>query len=260
MIVITADHGQHTLLPLLLVKEWDRHAPFSRSDAPVSLADVNPTILQAASGQKQWPTIYSWAEGVTRARPLLAYTWEDKDHRESYLPPITKIYLWATNGEIHSYADESIVYSGINDLNTNYELGNMILFNSASDYLKYVDYGICLPEGDFAWTLGNVAEMRLDLNDIPHKNQKLIFALKAIFNGRQRFRLYVNNNFVGEQVIEGNAEKIEFDIPRACFSGTGVQLRFEFPDALCPKEINPDSTDDRVLAFAFTSLMMEPAE
>jgi hypothetical protein len=252
MVMITADHGQKTHYSPLLIKGWDKTESFRVSHAAASATEIYATLLEEVTGTDNGlPTVYDWPEEANRVRMTLGYQFTEDDWRATYLPAVTKAYYWF--GDTAHLYQTGLQYSGINNPSNDYKMGEEILFNS-DDFFRFVNYGFTPAEGDAAWLVGNAAEMSFRLEAASKKDINLLIRYKYVINDKQKVVLHVNNNFVTEQTVDTNVYNLSFSIPKSYVSNENIVIRLEIPEAVDPKTINPESTDDRLLSLMVESI------
>lgn len=79
------------------------------------------------------------------------------------------------------------------------------------------------------------------------------------YNGIQTVQIYANDTLVANFEAEGNEEK-RILIPSECVIDGNLRLRFSFPNAVSPAELDPDNRNIRKLALEFYSLKLSDAK
>lgn len=137
---------------------------------------------------------------------------------------------------------------------TQYEEGKKIFFASDNrNCEKYVLNGISNNEMSFAWTNGNVLEIRFtldkNLRETDARKINAYFDVKKVYNEMQQISVLVNNKTVYYTILhDGDNLEFEFDIPE----DNNIEMEIQFPDAISPKEMGI-SEDKRKLAIALFS-------
>jgi hypothetical protein len=140
----------------------------------------------------------------------------------------------------------------------NYDLGYKVEFNEASGRraLDYLISGLNIyPDEKFIWSSGYKSEFQFKLKEYTKQNDlKMdinffwVFATPTHF---QTIKAYVGENLIAEKVFYYDEEKNwSFTIPKDIVKDTILSMKFEYPDAATPIELNI-TTDPRVLAFAW---------
>jgi hypothetical protein len=253
-IMIAADHGKGEHEIILLMKEKNSEKDFSISHAPLSATDLYPTLLESVSQEDQASSIYDWQEGEFRARQSYSYPWESDSWNSEYLPYINKHYLYDYPGRLVGYFTK-VAFSENDAQDIRYRLGEDIPFCSESQYIEYGVYADT--EEDFTWTWGNWMEMVLRPDAAP-ESSVLRINLKYIKGESQRLGLYVNDQPLEEITVLNGTPYVEIPLPPDAFSQPELRLRFHFPDASSFASTNPESSDERVVAFGIESISIQP--
>ena len=135
-----------------------------------------------------------------------------------------------------------------------YTLGDVISFRgSEANFRQYTVSGFSQIEDSHTWSLGNEASVRLR-PDLEEAVPLTLSWSRLDTLGEQRCRVRANDELVFDGLLNGGGQ-INLDLPVSCYAGrSGITLRFEFPDAREPNE-----SDRRVLAVAFTELSLTPS-
>lgn len=133
-----------------------------------------------------------------------------------------------------------------------YELGTEIYFcgeKYSAD--KYCGYGFSYMGTDGTWTDQKTAEMKFLLTD--HTGNDLELKMNYVtFNGPQNVTVYANGEKIESYIADGMETK-SITIPASCIKDDALQLTFELPGAVSPKELG-QSEDARTLALYFESM------
>jgi hypothetical protein len=89
-----------------------------------------------------------------------------------------------------------------------------------------------------------------------HIEMQLVPYLVADKLPSQDLDVYVNDDLVTRFCLRAGDKNVTFEVPRYLVVEQSIRLRFELPDAARPCDLNPDSKDKRVLAFAFRKLAL----
>ena len=254
VMVIMADHGLWTgspTNPVLLVKQQNENGTLKIVDAPVSHSDFWGIIMSAIDLNKENQYGYSLDSIIQmkdRKRGYLFYSWDDTWFSE-YLPPMREYDIDANSNDITSFH--------LLDAKK-YSIGDELFFSHPGNANEYAVWGISSCENTHTWTSGKKVNMAFELTKKPEKNLRVLMNVKYVFNGRQNINIYANNVLCHSEEISG--DEISFTIPKELIQDNKyLELYFELPDAISPTELG-QSSDARVLALAFSSMIIEEVE
>lgn len=164
-------------------------------------------------------------------------------------------YKQSINAEITEELKEACMDIGKSYMHLPYSLGQHLNFMDA-DMETYFMSGFSYREENGFFTLGNRAEVKLNVLDNNFGDLWLHMEFAAVYTGSQRVCVYVGENKVweGDIVLEENgAARLDCDIPRNFITDRQIDLVFEFPDAISPLEYE-GYPDDRLLAIKFSNM------
>ncbi len=111
--------------------------------------------------------------------------------------------------------------------------------------------GISHPEPRFSWTSGKLFSFSMPM-DRPYGEIKVDIVVERTFNGRQRFLIRSEEDFVACGVVE-KATTLSFRLkPKDLMLGFSIEL----PDARRVSEVRPDQQDTRVLALGIREIRL----
>jgi len=145
-----------------------------------------------------------------------------------------------------------------------YTLGTEINFAGNHDSLDFFFVGLAPPEAWGTWSMGDHTHFTVWLDE-PITRDLILNVNARVFGGRansQRVLLYAGGNLVEERRLQPtwNGTDISFRIPRrAVTEDERLVLRFEFPDATSPHELNNSNGDRRELALGFINMTISTA-
>lgn len=236
-VIFTADHGWDVRPnPCLLIKPANAHGELAVSDVPVSMIDdYLPTLKYFITGNKDsGDTIYELTSGMARSRKFYEYSIKQNGVNRTYDARTEKFYMAGA-------------------FSNNIELGTVLL---PDDLILHNERGFEYSNHTHISTIGNevildfkinesFSDLRLDLN-------------YQTFNGPQTVQLYANDIPVTEFDANGIEERSVM-IPGETMNNENLKLRFYFPDAISPAELDPDSRNIRKLALDFYSMRLSDA-
>lgn len=237
-IIFTADHGLAVKPnPCLLIKPANAHGELAISDVPVSMIeDYLPTLTYFITGEKDaGDTIYDLKSGMERDRKFYEYSFNSDGRYRTYDERTEKIY-------------EAGAFSKNIKLGTELSPDDIALHNRRG----FEDSGhtSIRATGKEAALDFKIREEYSDLQlDLDYET----------YNGSQTVRIYANDTLVADFEANGNEEK-SILIPGECVTDGNLRLRFSFPDAISPAELDPESRNIRKLALEFYSLKLSDAK
>lgn len=133
-----------------------------------------------------------------------------------------------------------------------YTIGREVFFDgSLTDAHRYFFEGMSRTEDGFAWTEGNQVQFYVDFATEIENDLIMQINLKMIFNELQHVIVMCGDHILWDDVI-AEVAPITVCIPEKCVQDRSLELTFQLPEAISPKEIGM-SEDDRDLALAFES-------
>lgn len=167
---------------------------------------------------------------------------------------------WEKNEEItpdgitsfHIY--QSSEPSGLNLIPPmSYIPGDRILFyGEEPSFHNYRPTGFSGTETGWTWSEGNETSLTLRPR-LPEPQDLIVTWTWTMTNGSQLCEIYANDTLIRFETLSNAEKEMIFYIPADCYAETGlINLRFVFPEA---KE--PGNGDPRILAVAFSSLILE---
>ncbi len=137
-----------------------------------------------------------------------------------------------------------------------YALGDKLSFGNDATANDYCIYGFSVNEAEGTWTDGTEALMQLELEG---EYENLSVKMKyGTYGAPQHVIVYADDNKVTEFVAYEGEER-EFIVPKEFAENGWLNLRFELPDAVSPKEVE-GKTDTRVLALYMNSLTISSTD
>ena len=271
MMIIVADHGYRdglrSFAPILLVKPFGATGELSYSDAPVSHANLQATVMEAlglnADGA-YGASVFEVSAESAETRRLLRYTWNGEWDTE-YLPDIQELMALPDGNTPENFYLTGYVYrvgTVAYEEPYVYELGTPILFTAEPDNgTQYFMVGIADIEGkdsDSVWSLGKSGRMVLNIGESAAALEANI-AFAAVYNGAQRVSIRSGGLTLYEGVVTVEELSLNFEIPRDCVKDGLLVLDFEYPDALSPQS-NGTGTDSRELAVRYQRMELNETD
>jgi hypothetical protein len=134
-----------------------------------------------------------------------------------------------------------------------------IEFSQDGNAGPYLRDGWCNREPKFTRTLGKASFMEIPVNE-PHTNYHIeMHLMPFIVPGRlpsQGLDVYVNDYLVSRSNLRDIDKTVTLEVPQYLLVEQAIKLRFDFPDASRPSDLNPDSKDKRVLAITFKKMVL----
>jgi hypothetical protein len=259
-LIIAADHGipkTEPTNPIMLIKPQNAMTGFQISNAPVSQNDFQATVIsEITADYKQFGTsMFDISENVNRERTFYFYDW-DAPYDQDYIQDLTEYKVIGAADDLFSYKPTGKVYSSKGVIDNVINLGEEITFiknGKTGQLFRGMFWG---SEGNFSWAKGKANKFFLIFNKNPENDVIATFNFGA-FNPPQRMIVKCNEDtLLNEIMTDPNSNRVVFNIPKELINGNQVTLTLEYPDAVSPASIG-ESNDERILAFAFTSMKFE---
>ena len=259
LIVVTSDHGYTSDVrtsPVLLIKRFQEHGTMKISDAPVSHEDLLGTIAKELNLSSDYGvSMYEVKENDRRLRRYMSYSAEDDSLSSGYLPDLMEYMVLPEGNDQDQFIFTGKNYTKNGLIETEayrYSPGTKIVFTEENDGRSYFLCGISNIEGDYAWSCGEKSGIMLKIDT--EKDLFAEIALSSVYHDRQRVIISDGNDTV---LFDGTADRtgLTFSIPKESLSDGTLLLKFVYPEASSPQE-NGESMDTRVLAIAFTSILI----
>lgn len=256
-IFIMADHGGVNLHenPLLMVKRSGDRGAFQISEAPVSYADIHPTLRSELGSETTEKGIFDYTPDEQRIRDYYFYTYDWVNGPGNYLPDLYHYVFFDDVRLPNSKYRDDIIYKPAETqvIDRSYHLGDAISFLKQSGTgEKYFDFGLSYYEETHTWTVDHHVLARLNLTEPTDQNLLITFNLLTIAGDKQDIRIKLGNDYAYEFTIYPNTKKFSYVIPNEYIRDGQVWIDFEQPDAF--------DVDSRVLAMALTSIQIEETD
>lgn len=237
-IIFTADHGLNVRPnPCFLVKPANAHGELTVSDVPVSMIeDYLPTLAYFITGEKTFgDTIYELESGMERNRIFYEYSFKPGGNYKTY------------------ESRKELIYKA-GAFTKNIKLGTELL---PDDILIHNEMGLKHSDHSHISTIGNEVILDFKINEA-FSDLRLDLNYQTYY-GPQTVQLYANDIPVTEFDANGIEER-SIMIPGETMNNENLRLRFYFPNAIAPAELDPDSRNIRKLALDFYSMRLSDAE
>ena len=251
-IVIMADHGDinQEENPIFLIKRKGEMGVLGEDERPVSYDNFQATLLEMIGVDSEEKSVFE-------------LDMNDNEERYFYRQSGNKLIEYVVTGS--AYDEKNTKKSGqVYDIFKEsgeakpYKLGKEVYFDIRSTGNNYLKSGFRSVENNFTWALGNKSEMEIPLAKKVKTDLRVKIKFFTKITDVQRVKVVVNENEIGEFTVDTN--ELEFDIPKEYVTDKKINIEYYFPDAIAPSEINPNTTDDSLLSFAFTSLCIDKVE
>ena len=223
-IIIMGDHGLRGLdqNPLLLIKQFESNAPFEISDTPMSYKDIPGILVDALQHNK-----VNIDEKYVSMGKRYFYVGDSKDMLHEY---VTEGLAY----DVTSFKETGNVYYGFEKKDSyEYQWGTILSFGKEATANSFCTSGFSKNEGKFTWTSGTSASMKFEIEEAK-SNLRLILNYGTTVNV-QEVVIYANGYKIADYIAD-DEEKKELIIPKEYVSGKELELKFEFPNAISPKE------------------------
>ncbi len=254
-LIIMADHGYENYggmeqNPVFIVKLPGESHAFGSSDIPLSYSMLPNLFADAVTGHLP-PDLSAYAvegdrffydavEGVTQIT-------------------ITEYVIRGEAGDNSACKKTGVVYYGdTSDPSRDYKLGEVISFGDAEfthSSRKYIVSGFSVIEGTATWTLGNRAELELELQGDYNNVRVTVNIQSTVHNEQQTATIYANDHLLGSWTQKG-AGSFSFIVPHEYIPDGRLNLVFQLPGAVSPAQLK-NSGDNRILSLRFESMVIE---
>ncbi len=257
-IFFTADHGlTNRYHPVLLVKEAGARRPFTRSNAPISLAeDFVPTILALAGNSGPAGSIFGVSADQQRDRRVYYYNW-------NYRQVVSKTVLSTTG---HAAAED-----GYRVLSTDfgsaprpagrYEFGTEIQSSGGGVVLRAIGFTDNLFRArSRIETLSRSAQVDVSLARRPERDVQVIFELGEVFYRDQRVVVSVAGTVIHDQSVPLGSGSFSFVIPATLAQDDRILLEIELPNAVKSRVDDVVGNEALYRALGIRSIVMRETE
>lgn len=138
-----------------------------------------------------------------------------------------------------------------------YRLGETIDFTTDNTYAEQIKYRLYKENG--AATASNELSICLRIEDAGKEDLTFHYTYSGVYNGEQTMRIYANGNSVETVTCtqENTGKDCTVAIPGDRIEDDTLILRFVFPNAVTPNQLDRENGDTRVLSVSFTSMCLE---
>jgi len=253
-------------LPLLLIKPPRSRGAIKVSTVQGELGDLPATICALLKVDSPFPgrSLFEVSPHENRARRFLFST---KTHRDDAMVSgyFDELIEYRIDGPAMNPGSWKKVTVRQNKLNA-YSWDQPLAFNDQGDIRPFLVSGWSLPEPEHIWSAQNTAVLRLPIqrpeaNSIEMAIEFVPFLAPAAKIVQQRIGVDINATPVGEWVFANEgAQNLTVRFPSTLIGPESeMVVTFHFPDAVAPKDLGL-SADERILAFAFRSLVLTPRD
>ena len=254
-------------LPVFLAKPPNARGALVTDHAPVSHADVAPSLLDGKpqAGRFAGYSVFS-SSGIPadRRREFLYYEWDRHGWSASHLDPMTVYvvdgYSWLRSSWKRPV--QTILRGGkTQELPTHeYKIGTVLDFHAGGNAAPFLVSGWGGAERTRRWTVGPVASVVLP-GEFGVRDYTLRFSASPYLGTgqveRQVVRVEVNGHGVGEAVLtKGGARVLEFKIPAAIVDPARIVVQLRMPHHVSPRSLGIRS-DRRSLGISVTGFSVE---
>lgn len=260
-IIICADHGGVALYqnPAVFIKKAYSAQPFTVNSAPLTFRNLRATFVEDFVDHYQDTYGYGMFEVEENADiPYRPHTYRSVLHKEVFSDQaILESVEFLTCNIGNPARDNSLILTDEYSLYNDYVVGSVIHLageETVKDYLLEGFHGVYQ---DYRWTKAKKARIPLH---IIGDHQDLAFTMKyKTYNGAQPVRLFVNDHLVFDDVLQGGGEMNPVVIPKEYVEDDKIELVFELPGAVSPKELGVGE-DSTPLAISIESFSLTSVE
>lgn len=262
-IIIAGDHGRFETdnpgaTAAFLIKRPGESNPLQYNSAPVHYRNVTATLAAAVMEDYSayGPSVYDITDASdverlhTMDKPIadknsVDDTWERADECRLIVP--------ADAEEVSQYR----VWDPYEINRVDYKLGERIDYTSDNIYADQIEYRLYKENG--AATASNELSICLNVQDAGKDDLTFHYAYSGVYNGEQSMRVYADGSRVDTVVCtEENIHKDNtIAIPGDTVEDGTLILRFVFPNAVTPNQLDRENMDTRVLSVTFESMCLD---
>jgi hypothetical protein len=268
LLIVLSDHGltQMYQRPLLLVRDPAHRNPFTISSVPVSFENLMPMLLAYIS-EELTPLDYLHTAALNQSdRTFYFYLEADiRDWQTVFLPDINKyVFVDSSNCVDDARFTGTIHASNPRFRPQIYRLGNTLHFAQTHDNFTspvgFFSRGLSSVNDEYTWSYGHESLFVTRLSRAVASDLNLEMTFLVFPDGEgQTIKLYAGERFLDEAFFPNLGEDVwqsaAFIIPKDVVCNNNVlELRFEFPDAVRPRDIWSGNEDIRLLAIGFREM------
>jgi hypothetical protein len=265
LIILNGDHGsefapiidgkpvamKYGKVPALLaIKPPDKNGQMTISDAQTQLSDIPSTIMDVLNLDKKYPgvSILSEENFHERKRKFVVPSNGEQISQSVVAGSIFEVGSWIK-------AEDILIVKSVNY----YKWGDAINFGMLGNADKYKRKGWSYPHDDHELNNGKETSLVMQI-DPPKGDIELTASFRPILHlpevPRQRINVRVNGHEVGKWTISqpGQQSKSVL-IPRKLMSSDKLEIVFELPDSICPKDLGI-GLDERTYGLAMFGINM----
>lgn len=231
-----------------------------KEDLPVQFDFLNvfggqQTLIVTSHGQELFHEV------ITQENPHAAFTIPQELVENgvialecSYPNAVDLSTLGSSDARVIALGWKRMVFgTATDDGETDYMLGDEILFTPENDGTKYFSNGISIVETNFAWSDGTESEMTVHTgpteNDISTE-----FYFQNVFNGQQTLIVSSHGRELFHEIITQETPYASFTIPQKLVENGVISLNFSYPDAVDLMELS-NGTDGRTIALGWQKII-----
>lgn len=262
-IIIAGDHGRFEdgnpgATAAFLIKRPYEEAPLQTNSAPVHYRNVSSTLAAAfmEDYSAYGPSVYDITDesdverlhtmdSPIRDKNTIDDSWDRADECRLIVP--------ADAEEISGYQ----IWDPFTINTVDYKLGETIDYSSDNAFAEQINYRLYKENG--AATASNELSVCLHIQDAGKDDLIFRYAYSKVYNGEQTMRIYANGNRVDTVVCkeENVNQNQEVTIPGGSIEDDTLLLRFVFPNAVTPNQLDRENGDTRVMSVSFTSMCID---
>lgn len=263
-IIILGDHGQHEKYnleanPAILIKEANTNNSFAVNSNPVHFRNLVATIADvflenySSYGPSLWDI--KTESDVERMHTVYELV-QIRFHADSEIVP--KPHARYIIGENAANTNEYKLYepAAYNRFQYNLSDNDIINFQTENKYTKELNYRIYKENG--VGIASNELILNIELEDYKGGDVNFHFTYADVYNNRQQMRVYSKESRLNDIVCttENIGTEQTINIPEESIRDSTISLRFVFPNAVTPHQLDNSDPDYRVLSVAFDSISL----
>jgi len=252
-------------LPLFLAKAPGARGALSVDQAPASLLDVAPSLvdgLPSRADRFAGYSVFSDAIPPERRREFLYYRWMEQGWGARYLDPITIFLVDGHSWRPESWRSATSIRAGGKETGApEYSPGTRLTFQRGGNAGPFLVSGWGSPERRGRWTVAAAATIVLPGGFDPGRDHRLrLSASPNLGRGRiprQVVAVNVNGHGLGELYLDRpGRQTLEFTIPAQAMQADRLAIRLSLPRHASPSDLGI-SGDERGLGIYVSDLVVE---
>lgn len=261
-IIIAGDHGRGEdhigVNAAFLIKRPNEDFPLQYNSAPVHFRNAMATLAETVMDDYSFygPSVYDITDSSDVERlhtidsPVRDKNWIDDEWDKTdecrFIVPLD-------SEDISQY----IIWDPYTINRLDYQLGEEIDYTSNNSYADQINYRLYKEDGTA--TASNELSICFHLQDAETDELVFHYRYSKVYNGMQTMRIYANGSKVDTVICTEDDLQKDHTVTIPCdnIEDGNLILRFVFPNAVTPNQLDRTNGDTRILSVAFTSMCLE---